>query len=549
MPTDVSALKQTQQQDKPSTCADHRLASPNAKIRGINLPTAKIITLQLFVALFTFLAVPAAAQTNYELDYLVTVPDPASGTAQVTMWIRGTGAEQALTITEIPDTKYATMDVLEIHAYKSDGEKLGLTRDPASGRPSGWNSVVTWKMQHAGSDSVRVEYKVAVNDWGVRDPGLSYMEVNYIGKDWAACRGASLLLVPLTGSSVYGNDPVSKMRVRFSLPEGWNVFTPWSPEDDGYSPIFDNPNPRENWVLMVGNTSIAMGNFHPYRQQFGNTEVTVAVYGGWSEAERDRLAQESLAVYQYYYNVFGINSAQRYLIIMNPLSDDGSRICTGKYSNSTGMYGEYNQWLGYIQISHWLFNHNMSHHWNQFSFGFWGLKDQGEWMVEGATVFYEVKVCDALGFGSGNELEDRLREYSQRYMDEYVNQGSDRAIDGRDGVTLGHDEFFDYRKPVLVMFLLAKEIAQRTNGTKTFNGFMNYFYQKYKNYTYGVDCDAYTVLAELGVYTGSDFTQFFEDYIFGTTTVDVSWGYGDDDGDGVSNAMEIALDTNPWAGN
>ena len=51
--------------------------------------------------------------------------------------------------------------------------------------------------------------------------------------------------------------------------------------------------------------------------------------------------------------------------------------------------------------------------------------------------------------------------------------------------------------------------------------------------------------AELEALTGTDFTQFFDDYVYGTTPLPMDWAFKDDDGDGLSNAMEIAWDTHP----
>jgi len=94
-----------------------------------------------------------------------------------------------------------------------------------------------------------------------------------------------------------------------------------------------------------------------------------------------------------------------------------------------------------------------------------------------------------------------------------------------------------------VVFLLAREMYMRTNGAYRLDDLMAVLYQKYKNLN--GRCDEPCLQVEIEAITGSDFTQFFNDYIYGTAPLPMQWAFEDDDGDGLSNIVEIYFDTHP----
>jgi hypothetical protein len=91
---------------------------------------------------------------------------------------------------------------------------------------------------------------------------------------------------------------------------------------------------------------------------------------------------------------------------------------------------------------------------------------------------------------------------------------------------------------------LAKEIYLRTNGARNLDDLMKVLYQKYKNLN--GRCDEDCLQAEIETLTGVSFSQFFNDYIYGTAPLPMDWAFDrDDDGDGLSNSGEIYFDTHP----
>jgi hypothetical protein len=91
-----------------------------------------------------------------------------------------------------------------------------------------------------------------------------------------------------------------------------------------------------------------------------------------------------------------------------------------------------------------------------------------------------------------------------------------------------------------VLYLLDKEIYQKTNGSKSIDDLLRRLFEKY-GFRGGVE--ETKLKSELALLTGSDFTQFFNDYVSGTEAIPIEWYLQDDDGDGSSNSMEILWDT------
>jgi len=74
---------------------------------------------------------------------------------------------------------------------------------------------------------------------------------------------------------------------------------------------------------------------------------------------------------------------------------------------------------------------------------------------------------------------------------------------------------------------------------------MKRLFQEY-GYPNKTKCYEECLKTELENLTGTDFSQFFDNYIYGTTPLPMDWAFVDSDGDGLSNTTEIFWNTNPW---
>jgi hypothetical protein len=250
---------------------------------------------------------------------------------------------------------------------------------------------------------------------------------------------------------------------------------------------------------------------------------------------KEELAQRSWDIFAYQTSVFGGPVGERYLAIFCPRAPDGRSIYAGEWSTSQGYS---------IQVeadgSYWgqwdMFAHQIFHRWNGWA---WGMYGYHSWFGEGPNVFYEMKTVTELRIERPyGDMEEQLRWMYETYLDDYVTAGQDEPLASHD-----LDTFLIYRKGALAAFLMAKEIYIRTDGTHNFDHLLQALRQKYGHHA--APCSEECLKAELADLTGTDFTQFFDDYVYGTETLPMDWAFDDDDGDGLSNALEIGWDTHP----
>lgn len=105
------------------------------------------------------------------------------------------------------------------------------------------------------------------------------------------------------------------------------------------------------------------------------------------------------------------------------------------------------------------------------------------------------------------------------------------------------DKFLAFSKGTLVTLLLSKEIYLRSNGVFTFDDFDKLLFRKYGFKARYLEEEE--LKAELAILTGTDFSQFFNDYVYGTAPIPIEWAFQDADADGLSNCLEIGWDTHP----
>jgi hypothetical protein len=255
-------------------------------------------------------------------------------------------------------------------------------------------------------------------------------------------------------------------------------------------------------------------------------------------------------VLEYLTSVFNGSVGDYFLMIFIPRLPDahpmGLKVMAGEYANSSGATPYIGADEGFIDNSP-AYGHAMFHRWNGTALGFGG---GGAWWMDGPAEFYGQKATAQKGKGAHDgvhkRMEDNLRELYNTLQNDFVAKGQDRSLASvirgfPDTVTA---DFFIYRKSKLVVFLLAKEIYLRTNGACKLDDLMKVLYQKYKNLN--GRCDEDCLQAEIETLTGASFSQFFNDYIYGTAPLPMDWAFDrDDDGDGLSNSDEICFDTHP----
>jgi len=451
------------------------------------------------------------------IDYVLTIADPASGQAATKMTIKNISTP----FFEVEEHAYQNfyINILSLYAYDSLGRRLSITYVPNSGSTYWRRKADVWRIACEGLSQIVVEYAVKP---GLIDPLHGHR--SYIAPDFAVLAGEHVFLVPRNAS-------IQSVSVAFELPDGWDSYTPWMRQGEVYDPSAPGVDVIEN----LSSSSFALGQFDVYTHTIGSTQVAVAAYHGLASAARLKLPKRAWQILDYQTAVFGQSVGAYYLAIFCPPAPDGYDIYASEWSNSQGYSIRVYQ-NGTFQGKWDMFAHQVFHRWNGFA---WGIRGYYPWFSEGPNVLYEMKTLTELRIdGPYGDMAHQLRVYYDTYLSDYVAQGKDQAL-----ASLDLDNFLVYRKGAMVAFLMAKEIFLRTGGEHNFTDFLRVLFDKYGYYA--APCSEECLKAELASLTGTDFTQFFHDYVYGTTTLPMEWAFMDSDGDGLANALEIGWNTHP----
>lgn len=456
-----------------------------------------------------------------DLDYVLTIDNPSSGQATVIMTI--SNLETNTFEIEEPGLY---VNLLSLSAVDSSGNPLVIEHKPNSGSDWFGQQVDVWQVQCEGLSQIVIEYEIQP---GLTDGMHGYR--GYIAPDFAALAGEYVFLIP-RGTATNG------IAVSFNHPSDWHSFTPWYQQGNVYYPATSIPG--ANAIESLITPAFALGQFDIFKQKVGNTEVTVAAYNEWSNDVKKGLAKKSWDIFNYQTSVFGVSVGDRYLAIFLPMAPDGENIYFNEWSTSQGYSISFEE-----NGSYWgkwdMFAHQSFHRWNGWA---WGMEGYHNWFGEGPNVLYEMKTVTELQMGQPSSMEDDLRFNYEKYLNEYVGTDRDKPLASEISYSdLDTFIFLVYRKGAMVSFLIAKEIYLRTDGAHNFDDFLQILFQKYGHYQ--APCSEECLKEELATLTGTDFTQFFDDYVYGTTTLPMDWAFEDSDDDGLSNALEIGWDTHP----
>ena len=212
------------------------------------------MTRWLVAALAVLSAPVLAARPEFAVDYRVAF-EPDEGTAHVVIATAPADGRLVRLTTRLDPGRYT--------GIKADGT---LERD---------GDKVTWSPPRKGGT---LQYRVRV-DHRRRGDGFDARMTD----DWALLRGDDLV-PPLQSIVTRGAD--ARARLRFSLPKGWSIETPYSRSRDGKSYVIVDPERRvdrpEGWLLA--------GKLGVRRERIAGMRVAVAAPRGEGVHRNDLLA-------------------------------------------------------------------------------------------------------------------------------------------------------------------------------------------------------------------------------------------------------------------
>jgi len=349
-----------------------------------------------------------------------------------------------------------------------------------------------WVVQVAQVSSFVFEYSVTLNfvrtDWG------TYM--GYLCQRFGISQGAGVFILP---SEV----PIADIRVSFSLPQRWGIYTLWKKLDN----VTFLP---ENIKSFMWST-FAVGPFTEFTRKIGDTNVRIATYGGWDESTRNSLAEYSFRMYDYMTRLFGRSvPLETYLAVWVPNADDGKHVAGLEWSDSQGLCTDPPPNVSYVEYAHRVF-----HTWNAFPPTGMNIKSLEElWFVEGTNYYYDHgKALDQLGIKS-----DYMANFLRTYLTEYVGTEFDVPIAYAyrygNWTSFNKYNWLYYNKGALVSFLLDETIIRITNGVRSLDDLLKIAYARYGGCKGAVGNT--DLIQILNTFSTFNFTEFFDRYIYGT---------------------------------
>lgn len=195
------------------------------------------------------------------LEYQVSVHDPATRFIEVTLVVSNVTTDDLLLETsEFRGRFIAPQNLL---ATNPEGQTLPVTPvsdDEAEG--------LAWSISMQGNSQATISYKV--NPATVIGSGEVH---GYLSDQFGVAEGQTLFLVPANEGeqSMQPSLEIGDVRVKFSVPSGWEVCAPWRKAGEYYYPDTD----RGMVLKHLCFAPIALGGFDFVSRTISGTQVTV----------------------------------------------------------------------------------------------------------------------------------------------------------------------------------------------------------------------------------------------------------------------------------
>ena len=241
-----------------------------------------------------------------------------------------------------------------------------------------------------------------------------------VAEDWALFDGR-LYLSPKNETSLRA------ARFRFIRPEGWNVVSAFREEAGWYYLDMYAP---ENIPRLLEKSCVGVGRFEQDVRRIGEMDVRVASYAGWPDDHKQKLAESTFKIAEYFHETLGFDLRAPYSVVWAPRFE-GQRIFGGSFVNGTCFEHDVYALRGFELLAH-----RMGHSMNKYEPAGMSIRNtRDRWFQEGWASYIEVVVTQATGIA---EVEERpsweslhSRYKKSRYENPEWDIASDRRAHGR----------------------------------------------------------------------------------------------------------------------
>lgn len=457
-------------------------------------------------------------EKSLKLSYEVRIDDYSKHIADVTVIIENITMDNI----EIRQYKYhgrsgRMNEVLKLEAFDASSKSLKTVTYDKEGYQH-------WKIDTLGRDKIVVKYRIR--------PYVSDKEINfgYVGNGFAAFNGANIFIAPIKEYEI--NDDIS---VSFKIPKGSNIVTSWYQENGVYYPLKNLGHlnwEQEHKIFPMMENTVAMGRFSVYNKMINNVEVKVAFPQNTNEGIKKQVVDSVFKLYAYYTTVVDQLSTNPMVVIFLPSAENGKDVIGS--INAMGAACDFNiKYFAYNRLVHGIY-----HRCNSIAFE---ESNTGRFFDEGTNVYYEYK-SQIKNMEYLFNLNDNIKSLHNMYLDYKNKKIRDEVYNKADeGVRDGG--WIIYSKGALIAMALDMKIIEDTNGKKSLDDLLLHLS---RTYNYKTEKMAYeNIICALKNLTGKDYSEFFNNYMFGMKPIKLDRYFSDSDRDGVPNYVEILRGTNP----
>jgi hypothetical protein len=420
---------------------------------------------------------PSAERPGPAADIVIDLTRPSSGMLGVELAIAGVEAKTFRAMGGPPEYAYS-----DVQFWDEDGDRASHKVENR-----------LYKLGSDPGDSVRVRYRVKPGGEG------RHGNQGAVTDEFAVFDGR-IFLLPL------GVNDLRSARIRFDVPDGWTVASPFRKEAEWW--IVDQFAPELTGDELAS-SCMGAGLFDQVTKQFGGTEMRVFSFSKWSEGHKKKLADKSFRMFQWFHERQSFDLGAPYITVWTPKTSE-LRLFGGSHANGTCYEHPKDS------MRNWqLLGHRLGHALNKYNPSGMLLRDaRDKWFKEGYASYVEVMAT----VGSG---VDRNEAYWNTLYKRYHNMieaepGIDAALGDEPHAPSESIEFLHYTKAPLVTKMLDVWMQQRTG--KSMEQFMAAMWPRYGMYK-----GMFPLREELEAFTGASLDEFWSVAVDQTGTVIPVW--------------------------
>jgi hypothetical protein len=301
-------------------------------------------------------------------------------------------------------------------------------------------------------------------------------------------------------------DALQGIVVRFVLPKGWEVWTPWSLTDDAtFDPsVYSGQGAGvTNLTSLVMSTVIAgpQDSLLAVSRTIGTTDVTLV----FSRAMRNlsAVSEQLFRAFELVQELWGSSIDAKYL---GAFPASSYHLWSGEWTNSQGVSA--NRDTPAVDVE--VFLHQVYHRWNGWVYGTRTPGDGYQFYGEGWNKYYSDKILNGL------HVFPDMWHYCRIWYEEYLQKVSsvDAPVAHPDQVASDQRSYIVYYKGALVAYLLDDEIQRRTQGRYSLDNLVKEIWMTCGSQRQMLDYSK--MLSMLSSITGEDFAAFFGTYVLGS---------------------------------